>query len=122
MGKLDRRTLLQTDCVQLTESQAMSIEKNLFPGSSRRPASSTVEDVQAYSRGGGCHFESLMPEIQLAIAEQIMCQHAENQVLAVQNTADQLYFTSSSLVSGSRLPPSSHAEYLASVRSHIEAF
>lgn len=89
--KLDRRKGLKTSCIELTESQAAIIEKYLSPGTIPRPFGNSQDAATAYLNAGGCRFESLLPEIQLAIVETIVCNHLEEGVLAVQAAADWIH-------------------------------
>src|SRR5262249_5241110 len=88
--RLDRRPLSQPGCTQLTELQALAIERFLNPGALPRPRGESHEEVEAYLRSGGCRFSLLPSEVQVAIVETVVCQNLEVGFLAVQRAADLL--------------------------------
>ena len=90
LTRLDRRQLSQPGCAQLTESQALAIERFLSPGTIPRPRGDSPEEVEAYLRSGGCRFSSFPSEVQVAIVETVVCQNLEAGFLAVQRAADML--------------------------------
>ena len=90
LSKLEKRQSLQPGCAQLTESQAMAISSYLTPGSIPRPGSTNPQDVNTYLQSGGCRLNSLLPELQVAIVETVVCEHLESGFLAVQTAADRL--------------------------------
>jgi VWFA-related protein len=87
LNNLDRRPILQPSCAELTESQAIVIQAFLSPGSIPHPNGSSPTDVSAYLQAGGCRLNQLPPEIQVAIAEKIACEHLETGMMAVQAAA-----------------------------------
>jgi VWFA-related protein len=87
---LDQRRFSQGGCAHLTESQALAIEKYLTRGAIPSPSGGSDQAIKAYLEAGGCRFNSLLPEIQVAIAETVACQHLESGFLAIQRAADQL--------------------------------
>lgn len=101
LTKLDKRRLLQMGCAELTESQALAIETYLSPGTIPRPGSDSPADVAAYLQAGGCRLTSLLPEIQVAIIETVVCERLETGYLAVQTAADRLYSIATMVLSES---------------------
>ena len=123
LSRLDKRRIVQPGCAQLTESQAMAIDRYLSAGTIPSPRSSSPEDVNAYLQSGGCRFSSLLPEIQVAIAETIACEHLELGPLAVQAAANRLTSMGQSILAEShfrrRLMLNALRQYVRSFR-HFE--
>jgi VWFA-related protein len=114
--KLDRRKGMQTSCIELTESQATIIDKYLSPSTIPRPAGSTKEAATAYLNAGGCRFDSLLPEIRVAIVETIVCNHLEDGLLAVQTAADWIHPIASSFTSEASFR---HRAMLTALRQYV---
>jgi VWFA-related protein len=123
LTRLDRRPLLQAGCAEMTESQALAIVNYLSPGGMPRPRGDSPADVAAYLQAGGCRLTSLLPEIQVAIIETVVCEHLESGYLAVQAAADRLYPIATSVYSESsfrrRLMLNAVRQYVRSMR-HFE--
>jgi VWFA-related protein len=114
--RLDRRKGLQTGCIEMTESQATLIDKYLSPGTIPRPFGSSTEAVSTYLNAGGCRFSSLLPEIQVAIVETIVCNHLEDGILAVQTAADWIHPIANAAVSEANYR---HRLMLAGLRQYV---
>ncbi|HVN82096.1 MAG TPA: VWA domain-containing protein [Terriglobia bacterium] len=123
LSKLDRRRPMQAGCAELTETQALAIETYLSPGSIPRPRSDSLEDVNAYLSSGGCRLNSLLPEIQVAIVETVVCERLETGLLAVQAAAERLYPIATMVLSEStyrrRMMLNAVRQYVRSMR-HFE--
>ena len=114
--KLDRRQGMRTNCPELTESQATLIERYLSPGTIPRPFGTSNEAVNAYLNAGGCRFNSLLPEIQVAIIETIVCNHLEDGILAVQTAADWIHTIAGAFASEADFR---HRAMLAGLRQYV---
>ena len=54
------------------------------------PSKYNPQDVNTYLQSGGCRLNMLLPELQVAIVETVVCEHLESGFLAVQTAADRL--------------------------------
>jgi VWFA-related protein len=118
LSKLDKRRPLQAGCAELTESQALAIETHLAPGTIPRPGSASPADVAAYLQSGGCRLTSLLPEIQVAIIETVVCERLETGYLAVQTAAERLYSIAAPVLSESNFRRRS---MLSAVRQYVRS-
>jgi VWFA-related protein len=116
--RLDRRQLSQLGCAQLTESQALAIERFLGPGTIPSPHGDSPEEVEAYLRSGGCRFGSFPSEVQVAIVETVVCQNLEAGFLAVQRAADLLPSIAAAISSESTFR---HRAMLSAVRQYVRS-